>query len=270
MFSPLGRTAGILAAFLLVLPITAFTQQPKVLAPHDPIAPKMSHRSPLPAAVADSMVGGPWIVDANFKSSIYLKNVVETSPVTITPVLYLSNGTKYTLPAVQLEPSGTATIDINAALQNLGIAPYATLSGWVELQYNWPWAPLCAIIRDVDVAHSMIFTFGVQAPMAVAPSTNSSGASQVVEGMWWKQESNVTGFLTLANTTSTAVTAVVQVTDNSSSVLGTYNVTLSPQGMKTLNLQELQSPPTNEGGIRISYAGQQDALIINGDWRTLT
>jgi hypothetical protein len=91
-------------------------QQPKVLAPHRPISPKLAKPLPLPPAIAGSMVGGPWMIDGNFKSSIYLKNGVETSSVTVTPILYLSNGTRYSLPDVQLEPAGTAIVDINASL----------------------------------------------------------------------------------------------------------------------------------------------------------
>ena len=251
-------------AFLLLLPTLALAQQAKVLAPHDSVAPRMKKPTPLPVANAmSSMVGGPWIVDANFKSTVYLKNVVETSPITVTPVLHLSNAVQYVLPVVTLAPSGTGTVDINAALQGLGIAPFATLSGYLELQYQWPWVPLCAFIRDVDVAHSVIFTFGVQgAGTSLSPIQPS--ASQVTEGLWWKQEANVTGFLTLANISTQPITAVVQISDDHAAVLGTQTITVSPQGMKTLNLQELLTAPTNQGGLRISYVGQQGTLLING------
>jgi hypothetical protein len=222
---------------------------------------------PLPPAVSGSMVGGPWITDANFKSSIYLKNVVETSPVTIKPVLYLSNGAKYALPDVILEPAGTAIVDINAGLQAHGIASYATLAGYVELQYTWPWNPICAMIRDVDVAHSLIFTFGIQAPPSATPQNPSAAvaaAAHTTEGVWWKQDGNVTGFVTLANTSFQPLTAKVQIGDGRAAVLGTHTVTISPHGMKTLNLQELHSAPTAAGGVRVSYVGPQDALLING------
>jgi len=213
------------------------------------------------------MVGGPWIIDANFKSSIYLKNVVETSPVTIKPVLYLSNGARYALPDVTLEPAGTAIVDINAGLQAHGIASYATLSGYVELQYTWPWNPICAMIRDVDVAHSLIFTFGIQAPPSVSPQNPSAAvvtAVHTTEGVWWKQEGNVRSFITLVNTSSQPLTAKVQISDSRAAVLGTHAVTISPHGMKTLNLQELHSAGTSAGGLRVSYLGPQDALLLNG------
>jgi len=48
-------------------------------------------------------------------------------------------------------------VDVNAALDSVGLASYATLSGYVELQYKFPWHPICAFIRNVDTVHSMIF-----------------------------------------------------------------------------------------------------------------
>ena len=64
-----------------------------MLAPHRPIAPKVEKPVKwLTPATLRTMVGGPWMIDANFKSSIYLRNVVETDPVTVTPILYLSAG----------------------------------------------------------------------------------------------------------------------------------------------------------------------------------
>src|SRR5882762_436205 len=187
------RSIGLVLTFSLFVAASGASlsaQQPRVFAPHRPIAPKLEKPRPLPSAVLGSMVGGPWIIDANFKSSIYLKNVVETSPVTIKPVLYLSNGARYALPDVTLEPAGTAIVDINAGLQAHGIASYATLSGYVELQYTWPWNPICAMIRDVDVVHSLIFTFGIQAPPSVSPQNPSAAvvtAVHTTEGVWWKQ-----------------------------------------------------------------------------------
>lgn len=93
--------------------ITAQTNAAKVLAPHDAPAPESKLHislSPTPRSIA----GGPWIVDAHFESILYLKNVVENASITVTPVVYLSNGTKYQLSAVQIAPSGVSKIDIGA------------------------------------------------------------------------------------------------------------------------------------------------------------
>lgn len=270
MLSVLGRLSSARCiVFLFLFCSLAIGQQAKVLAPHDPVAPKIKKQVVLSPG-AGSVFGGPWMVDANFKSSIYLKNIVETSSVTVSPVLYLSNGTRYQLPVVQLEPSGTAIVDINSSLQNLGIAPYATLSGWVELQYKWPWPPLCAVLRIINPTQSLIYTFGFETADAASSRASGTtqgmqpGASQVIEGMWWKQEPGVTGFITLANTTSQTIAARVQIADNHAAVLGTHSITISPDGMKTVNLQELQATTGTEGGLRITYVGTPDDLLING------
>jgi hypothetical protein len=56
-------------------------QQPRVLAPHKPVAPKAEKQVTwLSPATQRSMVGGLWMTDVDFKSYIYLKNGVETVP----------------------------------------------------------------------------------------------------------------------------------------------------------------------------------------------
>jgi hypothetical protein len=137
-------------------------EEPHISAPHKPVAPELlppkQWHSP---AVQRSMTGGLWITDPNYRAGLYLKNDVETSALTVTPVIYLANGAKYTLPDVQLEPAGSAVIDLNAGLAHLGIAPWAALSGYVEVQYRWPWDALCATVRNLDVVHSEQFNFGL-------------------------------------------------------------------------------------------------------------
>jgi len=260
----IARTTDAVLAISLCAVFASAQQRPKVLAPHEPVAPKVKERLPLPPAKAGSIAGGPWIVDASFQSTIYLKNSVETSPITVTPVLHLSDGRAYSLQAVKLEPSGIATVDINAGLEKLGIVPNSTLSGWVELQYNWPWAPLCAFIRDLDTTHSVVFTFGFAPLDSLSPDAKHTAASQVTDGLWWKQEHNVSGFVALANTTSRPVTAVIGVSDNQGKALGAHTVTIAPRGMETVDLRELDSASVAEGGIRVSYTGEPDALLISG------
>jgi hypothetical protein len=258
--------ATLIALLACISPLSA--QQPKVLAPHKPVAPKVTKPLPLPPAVPGSMVGGPWMVDASLKSAIYLKNGVETSAVTVTPVLYLSNGVKYKLPDLKLEPSGTAVVDINAALAELGIASYATLSGYVEIDYSWPWDPICATIRNLDTAHSLIYNYGLRSTkpfhLPDQPPLTPGPKAIVVERMWWKQEPNVTGFVALANTTSEPVSAKLELSDSQSAVFSQHSVKISPHGMKLVRLSELDSSATSDGGIRISYTGNSNDVIING------
>ena len=268
-----GRTllinSGSVAFTISLLLVTSSAQRPKVLAPHQPIAPRVpkDKELPLPPAKPGSVVGGPWMVDANFKSAIYIRNVVETQSVSVTPILYLSNGTKYSLPQVKLEPAGTTIVDVNAALDSLGLASYATLSGYVELQYNFPWHPICAFIRNVDTVHSMIFVESVQVlPMELLAGASSQPATkqQVLEGMWWKHEANVTGFVTLSNTSYRPITATLQTSDSMGRAFAIHNVTISSNGTKIVQMTELDSISQTEGGLRVIYTGPQNALIVNG------
>src|ERR1700757_3569253 len=100
---PLICLPGLLLAILISASF-AFSQSPKVPAPHKPIAPKVEKPIKwLTPSTQRTMVGGLWMTDANFKSSIYLRNIVETDPVTVAPILHLSNGKQYSLPDVTVE-----------------------------------------------------------------------------------------------------------------------------------------------------------------------
>jgi len=175
-------------------------------------------------------------------------------------ILYLSNRAKLALPDVTLEPAGTATVDINSGLQSLGIASYATLSGYVEIQYKWPWIPICAMIRNLDTVHSLVFLHSAQ-PL---PTGTSASGPQAFEGMWWKQEANETGFVALMNTSAQPMSAALRVSDKQGAQLAAHNVTISQNGTKIVNLQELQSLSQTEGGLRITYTGAAGALIASG------
>jgi hypothetical protein len=105
--SCLSNLLAFTLAFATLFTTTVSGQQTKVLAPHKPVPPFVKDPSSGPKpATQRSMIGGFWTIDASFKSSVYLRNNIDTAPITVTPVLYLSNGTKYVLADVKLEPSG--------------------------------------------------------------------------------------------------------------------------------------------------------------------
>jgi len=215
--------------------------------------------------------GGLWMTDAFTTSAIYVRNDLETSSLPVTPVLYLSNGTPLLLPPVVLQPNASAVISINDALASQGISPYATLSGYVELRYQWPWDPLCATVSSIDATHSVIFTYGLG---LVAPSSqkykagrtpvNAVSGPQVLEGTWWKEEAGVTGFVTFSNTNDQPLPATLQVSDANAKPLGSYQVTISAHGTKRVDLQELTANANTVGGLSVTYNGAPDAVIVNG------
>jgi hypothetical protein len=260
----------LIASLLCCLPSLA--QQRKVSAPHVPVAPKLeNHAKSRKPAIRQSLIGGLWMTDSNMKASLYLKNELKMDSLSVKPILYLSNGVRYALPAVSLEPSGTAIVDVNQALASEGVAPYAQLYGHAEIEYQWPWPAVSATIRNVDALNSLIFIYGLQPPHDALPQNGpqnggptGSSTSHNFEGFWWKQEQDVTGFLGLANLTGQAIDATVRVTDNQDAQLGSYKVTISPHGTKLLDLNELKLSTGDAGGIYLTHDGAEAGLAING------
>jgi hypothetical protein len=230
-----SRLSSVLALAFVLFALPCAAQQPKVLAPHKPVPPVISPPQPLhKPAVPRSLLGRLWMTDASMKSYLHITNDLVTSSLAVTPIIWLSNGTKLTLPPINLEPSGTAVININQALADQGLAPYATLSGYVELDYQWPWDALCATVRNVDFAHSVIFASGLQltSPSIHTAQTTTQVTQQVLESLWWKQEANVTGFVAFTNPGSETIPANLTVIDAQGNSMSQNSVTVSPHGQK--------------------------------------
>ena len=255
---------------LQLFTVSAFAQQPKVLAPHKPIMPRVPKAlEQYEPGTLRSMVGGFWMIDANRKASIYLRNGMTTSPLTVQPSLYLSNGARYRLAAITLEASGTAVVNINDALRQKGIAPWAPLSGYVEVEYTWAWDPLCVSVTSTDPIHSVIFTSGLQ-PSVVTDlrfhlSKPQMQGMYAVDGLWWKPEAGVRGFVALNNTTAESVSARVQMTDELNNPVAEYAVRISPHGTKIVSLSAMDLMAVGTaGGIRVLHTGTEEGVLING------
>jgi IPT/TIG domain len=223
------------------------------------------------------------MTDSNLKATIIISNDLITSPLTVTPVLWLSNGAKYSLPPVNLDPSGTAIVDINQSLAAQGVAPYATLAGYVELDYQWPWPAICATIRSVDPVHSTIFTFfpGLALPAMVparaiqpAPSASqpqpggqAQPQTQTLEGLWWKQEPNVSAFVALSNPGQNAIAADLAVSDRQGNLISRHSAAVPAHGTKIIALNELQQISSSSGGLELAYQGPDNSLLVNAALR---
>lgn len=164
-----------------------------------------------------------------------------------------------------MEPAGTAVIDINSALEQLGIASWASLSGYVEVRYTWPWDALCATVRNIDAVHSEQFNFGLMPSMASHVHGHAEPRTATAfEGLWWKQEPNVTGFVAVSNFMDAPRTATIEVTDGQANPIAEHSVTISAHGTKLVGLEELKTAATADGGLRVSWMGKPTDLIVNG------
>src|SRR6266852_724841 len=104
-------------------------------------------------AVLQELDGAFWRTDAGFQSTIRITNIVQTSPVQVTPVLLMADGTEYVLPSVELQAAGVATVNINDALSSAPakIAPHISTFGSAALRFHWPWASaISGTIRSLD------------------------------------------------------------------------------------------------------------------------
>ena len=128
------------------------------------------------------------------------------------------------------------------------------------MDYSWPWDALCATVGSVDTVHSEIFNYGLQ------PGVNSEGAAQAntIEGLWWKQEPKVTGFVALTNVSEQALNATLRVSDSAAAPIGTHTATIPPHETKVVDLAGLGTAVSQGGGITITYQGPSSALIVNG------
>ena len=266
----------VLTLLVFGFPLTCSAQSDiPVLGPHKPIAPRISaalfaNQATMPRTI----VGGPWLLDPNMKSTLFLHNNNEVTAFLATPVLYLSNGRQITLPAVSVGPAATVTVSIGDSLLGQGIAPYANLTGYAEIQYNASYDPLCATVVSVDTVHSVIFTYGFRSTAPVpmtekakghpTPSLSYPSGPQRIDGVWWKQSASVSGFISLSNTTAQSINAQLAITGADGVALGAYPVALSPHTTQTVNLLELKSGSSTSGGAQITYTAPQDSLLISG------
>ena len=263
---------------VLILASNSNAQDAPVPAPHKPIAPKAAAPANTvafekPYVGQRSMIGGPWLLDPNMKSTLYLRNSMETASLKTTPILYLSNGTKITLPSVQLGPSATATVSLGDALAKQGIAPYANLRGYVELTYTSAYDPLCATIVNVDLIHSVIFSYGFapRTPAAITlaarrisiPNPNAA-VQQRLDGLWWKHTPTVDGFITVSNLTDQSIDSQLTISGNAGSTAGSYHFSVAPHNTKTIDVVELRAATATEGGAQLDYVGPANGLLVNG------
>jgi hypothetical protein len=260
---------GLIAVFLPLFNINVCAQQARVLAPHKPVTPKIDAPRPSPrAATLRSLVGGFWMVGPDLKATIHLSNDVATNPIPVTPILHLSSGRAMALPPVQLAPSGMAVVSIDEGLAQAAVDHTKPLYGYLEVQYTWPWDAICASVKDIDTAHSLIFIHTLeplQKPKMHTPiPTVALMQDNVLEGFWWKQEPGVTGFVAISNVLAAPANANIVVSDEANIPIASHKVSVLGHGTVVVNLTELDSAPGPQGGIHITYDGPTDGLEING------
>ena len=220
------------------------------------------HGSPQPHEIA----AGIWRVDHTFQSTIRIKNVVENAGLSVTPVLFMADGTEYDLQKLQLDPGGVALVSVNDALDSAPapIRSHASEFGSFSLRYSWYWAgAILGQVENLDVRRSLVYVHSF-VPVSTTPQIPQF---QQVEGMWWKRDAGVGGFLALTNVSGSPLQAKISVDDALVQTAKRRTVSLAAHTTQMLNLADfLAGLPggATEGGVHVLYSGASDALIVVG------
>src|SRR6266581_839833 len=205
-----NRNGWLAAASLAIL--TALASTLASVGANDAFRPQPK-RSQAPATKTSAqanktytMYSGLWRTDGGFVSTIRIKNVLVVAPMDITPVLFMADGTPYLLPSVHLAVSGVATININDALATAPsiiashISPYGSAA--LIHSYSSP-GHVSASMAVIDASRSLSYTFPFAEPMG-------DPMPQTLDGLWWKHDAGVTGWIALSNVGDAATEAAVQ------------------------------------------------------------
>ncbi len=207
---------------------------------------------------------GLWRTDGGFVSTIRIKNVLVVAPMDVTPVLFMADGTPYMLSSVHLAVSGVATVNVNDALAAAPslIASHVSQFGSAALIYRYP-SPghVTAQVAAIDVSRSLSYTFPFAEPMGEPMQQN-------VEGLWWKHDPGVTGFVALSNVMNTDTQATVQLVGPGNEAQAGRTIPLRAHATQMLRLEDFADNPSplakRVGGIRVQYTGQPGSVQITG------
>jgi hypothetical protein len=216
-------------------------------------------------AIEHQLHCGLWRVDGGFVSTIRIKNSLIVAPLEVRAVLYMADGTAYPLPAVHLPISGVATVNVNAALAAAPpqIAGHLSTHGSAAVFYTYPTpGHLLGSIEVLDLAGSLIFTY------PFIGGIEGEAGPQTIDGLWWRHDPGVGGFVSLANTTAEPIEVSLQVSGSSGRPQPAVGVQLLAHGSSLVDLdrlvEQLPGLENGAGGVRIRYAGREGDVIISG------
>lgn len=236
-------------------------------------------------ATLHTLYGGFWRTDGSFVSTLRIENVLVADSIEVKPTLYMADGTPYALPAIEIPKAGVATININQALAQAPrtIARHISQYGSTSLAYHYATGGhVNASTLTLDVPHSLTFSYPFMVVMDPnAKPTNAKDMKRmlrpshhVLEGLWWKRDPGVTGFLVLSNATQKEEVATVSAEAEGSPEDSGRAIALRPRETRLIPLEEIgdrgadwrsnRTGQPDAGGIRIEYDGMMGDVSISG------
>jgi hypothetical protein len=253
------RVLAVLVA-LLIIPITT---------PAAGTAPSQTQPQVLSGArppTADQVLSaGLWRVDGSFQSSIQIYNRHILQHRTVIPVLYMGDGTEYDLPSVDLAPNSFTTISVNDAMQSAPpqVSGHVSLYGSASVHFLAPtMGSIAAAMQILDVANSLNFIYQFHSPDRMEASQHT------FDGLWWRRDAGVTGFVGLANRTSKSLQVSLLVIGAAGAASAPQTVVLGDHSTQLLSLDDVTATlPANQrlmGGLQVVFTGESSDVMITG------
>src|SRR5207249_6250374 len=90
-----------------------------------------------------------------------------------------------------------------------------------------------------------------------------------LEGLWWKHDPGVSGWIALSNVTEADTQASVQLVahgDEGDEPQAAHTISLSAHTTQMFHLEDFASnpSPSKSGGIRVQYIGQPGSVLVTG------
>src|SRR6266404_1570859 len=197
--------------------------------------------------------GGFWRTDGGFVSTIRIKNVLVVSPMDVTPVIYMADGTAYPLRPVHLPIPAVTTLYINDALAAAppSVANHISQYGNAALMYSYS-SPghVTASVAVIDAFRSLSYTF-------LFSEILGEPMQQTLEGLWWKHDQGVSGWIALSNATDRDTQANLQFLGHAGEEAANRSINLPANSTQMFRLEDFANSPSaltkQAGGIRVQY-----------------
>ena len=261
------RSSGIgvfaIAALLLLFPFYHFAKSSAAAQSTSPMPGGMSMGGGSQPATY-MLSGGFWRTDGAFISTIRVKNVLIVGPMDVIPTLFMADGTPYVLPSVHIPTSGVATININDALAAAPPSVARHISSYGTAMLMWTYTSeghVAASIASIDATRSLSFIFPFTVPMG-------NSMQQTVDGLWWRHDPDIQGFVAVSNTGDAATQASIQLVGPGVETQPAHTLSLAPHSTQLLRLEDLATniaalaPRT--GGVRVQYTGAMGSVQVVG------
>jgi hypothetical protein len=218
--------------------------------------------------VAHTAFSGFWRTDGGFVAKMRIKNALVTGPLEVAPILYMADGTEYQLPTVTVPNSGVISININQALAQAPASVITHLSSFGSASLTYRHASgghLIASISMQDTSRSLVLAY----PFTESPISRKrpSPSPTVWEGVWWKHDAGVQGFLSVSNATDHETQAKVRLISPSGTFAEPRIVSLKAHSTQMLSLENVQGglgANGEAGGIRVEHSSEAGAIAIAG------